>query len=226
MRICTAFLLAVVVLAACSSEDKASPTTAAPARSTVAGTDAQPPAPTVAFSDTTAGLEQLIRELGTADTPAPRASDLLASLELPTADAWFQTHFGPDAAAVLVKEYREVVPHLPELGEFIREMFAAERTRLLVERFDGPDDTAAVGYQKITLAVAKAPLALYSVRLRGQRDDDVFHLWSFVHDGTTFRWIGKLSVLATGDQTAVEAGGVDAMEFRVRDAARAKRLVQ
>src|SRR5688572_10336674 len=144
-----------------------------------------------------------------------RAQTLAASLELPDPDAWFEQHFPPEIAARLAAEYAPLRGRVGELSARLRDLLAAGNTLLAVERFDDPGNVDATGYQSLALRAMTHDAPLYSVRLRKDGEGEGFHIWSFIHDGESFRWIGKLRAI-TGQKPA----DPDPLELRVRSAPR------
>jgi len=53
------------------------------------------------------------------------------------------------------------------------------------------------------------------VRLRKDGEGEGFHLWSFIHDGDSFRWVGKLKAI-----TGRPPPDPDPLELRVRSVPR------
>ena len=127
-----------------------------------------------------------------------RADEALAALALPDAKEYFKLHFDDGVADRLTKTYDEAAEHLPELSDVLKTELDKGRTKAVVEAFDDPDDRKAVGFQSIALREMRNPTPVYSVRLVGKDDETgSFHIWSFVHDGKAFRWVGKMANVRT-----------------------------
>lgn len=171
------------------------------------------------YEPTRRDLERLGNELFAAIAAADesRAAAIAESLRLPDHEAWFADHFGDDEAAKLTAEYEPSSRELSQLVALFAELAANGQTEIAVERFDESGDSASVGYQRIAMEAMKKKTPLYSMRIRKPDADDVFHLWSFVHEDG-FRWIGKLKSL-TGEPPA----DPDLLEYRIRDVDRAAR---
>lgn len=166
----------------------------------------------VAYPATAAGLEGLF----TALINAVRSEDeddiamLTSSLELADHDRWFSDRFGAEMGATLSAEYAPVKGQFAQLARVLEGLIAGEQTQISVERFERADDPAATGYQSLALAAMKRATPLYSVRMTNGNRDDGFHIWSFVHDDGTFRWVGKLKAVRAGP-----ADDPDLLELRV-----------
>jgi hypothetical protein len=193
-----------------------------------AGARAADALPPIRYPASTEGLKQLIGDLmGAIQSGARgRAARLAASLKLPDADGWFRATFGPRLGARLAGDYRPEAARIAELVPLLRSLAEQNRTVIDVARFDA-GAAGAVGYQRRALARMRRKTRLYSARLRRPTDAVGFHLWSFVHDGTSFRWVGKMKGVA-GDnpsprQSALapyvgDAGVPDLLELRSKDA--------
>jgi hypothetical protein len=106
------------------------------------------------------------------------------------------------------------------LGVTLRALVKTDQTKVKVDRFTKADDPGAVGYQVKAIELSKKPLELYSVRLTDE-DKKVFHVWSFVHEDGTFRYVGKLRELLTDKQRTISpVSKHDTLEFTAEDAAR------
>jgi hypothetical protein len=208
--------------AACGDDDGAKPapvaieTAAAPA---AAPPTATAPVAATAYPDSTDGLIAL----GTDLAAAARGKDeqalarLLESLRLRDPEAWFDATFGKTLGAALATEYRPTREEIGQLATVIERLHQDGLVRLTAERFVAADDPASVGYQSAALAKMARPTPLYSLRLASADGARVFHLWSFVHHGGTFRYVGKMR--RTVDSPA--GGDRDPLELRLRDRASA-----
>lgn len=173
-----ASVLLAVMTVSCKSGDApagegATSTTPAPA----------PQAP-IAYPDTTAGLEALMKDLVAAATAdRARAAELSTSLKLPDV-AWFTAHFPAAAAEQLQAEHATI----PDLAGFYQAVAgrAAGGVTAAVERYTEPLDQMANTYQSYAIEVMTTKVPLYSVRFGS------IHFYNFVYEGGTFRYVGKL----------------------------------
>jgi hypothetical protein len=145
------------------------------------------PAPR-SYPDGEAGLRALAADA----TATPALAD---SLNLPDPLAFFSAHFPLDVAARLADEYRA---QPPGLGRFLAAQKADGRTELRVEKFERADDPDAVGYQEHALAAMTTPIPLYSLRLRAPGQRNGRHVYSFVHDGGQWRYVGPMKQVKPG----------------------------
>ncbi len=175
------------------------------------------PVARITFASGVSGLESFMTELVSAVRAGDqdRAQTLAASLELPDPTAWFEQHFPPEVATRLVAEYEPLRGRVAEVTARLQDLLAGGSTLLAVERFDDPANADATGYQSLALRAMTHDIALYSVRLRKDGEGEGFHIWSFIHDGESWRWIGKLRAI-TGQKPA----DPDPLELRVRSAPR------
>lgn len=216
-------LIAAAILAtACGSEgagdDGEAPAVAAEVAPAAEAPGAEPAADDeIRYGDDPDALEALMGDLGRALTAGDdaRTARLLASLRLPDYEAWFAATFGERLGERIAADYRPHHDDIGQLAELLGPLLRAPGLRIDAERFARAGDPAATGYQSAALAVMKAREPLYSVRLA--TGDELFHLWSFVHEGGTFRYVGKLSAAAG---TRPPRRGRDPLEFRQRDADR------
>lgn len=173
----------------------------------------------IVYPATPAGLEGLF----TALINAVRSEDqdgiaaLTASLELPDHERWFAATFGGELGRRASAEYAPVAGQFMQLARVVEGLIASEQTQISVERFERADDPAATGYQNLALTAMKRATPLYSVRMTTGDQNDAFHIWSFVHQDGTFRWIGKLKALHDGP-----AADPDLLELRASAARAAK----
>jgi hypothetical protein len=225
--------LALIASACGNSGDPGSASeTAAPTPSPVAPTAApgapggpaattptvRPAAPAVSYPDSTDGLSALANDLVAAarDKDDRRLALLLESLRLRQPDEWFEATFGKTLGRELAAEYRPLREEIGHLTPVLERLIADRQTQVAVERFVRPDEKASVGYQSAALAKMAKKSALYSLRFTRADRKKVFHVWSFVHQDGSFRYVGKM-------KRAVEtppAGDRDALELRLADAER------
>lgn len=125
---------------------------------------------------------------------------------LPDAKAWFERTFGPEAGARLFAEYdaspmKDWTRGWSELRKMVVDQ---QRDVVTVSRHTSPEDDMATGHQANALRAMKQPVALYRIQLTRADGEKSFTLWSFVHEGGTFRFIGK-----TKQSKAPEPGSAD-----------------
>jgi len=176
------------------------------------------------YPNNAAGLTALLTDLLAARQAGEkdRTYSLTESLRLRDYETWFNARFGAELGARLTADYKIQFDDILGLADAIESLRDDGRPELSVERFEGSEDTKAVGYQVAALKAMKQPVALYSVRLRAAGKKKTFHIWSFVHDGKSFRYVGKMKPVAKAEIT--KAG--DILEFRVADVDRIKRSLQ
>jgi len=191
------------------------------------GTDAASPVPSVDYPDSPAGLQALLTDLKNAiqaDNTVAMAR-LLASLRLPNYESWFANRFKAKVASRLTQEYEPVFGEIGNLGGVLRKYAIGDETEpgeIRVERFSSSADEQATGYQMWALRKMKPVSPIYSARLIANKNN-VFHIWSFVHEAGTFRYIGKMKkiiVLPRSDRHK----SLDWREFRVLDRPRIDRV--
>jgi hypothetical protein len=180
---------------------------------------AEPPA-RISFPSGASSLESLVGELQAAlrDGKGEHVAALAGSLELPDAAAWFEQHFAPEVAARLTAEYEPLRGRMGELGDQVRALAADGRTLIAAERYDDPGNLDATGYQALALRAMTHDAPLYSVRLRKDGEGEGFHIWSFVHDGDSFRFAGKMRTVK--GPLPSPAPDPDPLELRQRAVAR------
>ncbi len=185
-------VLATVSLVACGDESPKDSDTSDDTR----------PKPEVSVPATTEALTVLFRTMleDVRSGNDKRVGEALTSMTIGDPAAFFAEHFPEEVAKQLAADYPAKAEHLPELGAVLRSQLDKGRDQIVVEKFDNPDDGKAVGYQSAALKAMTTKTTLYSVRLRPKNREQGFHLWSFVHDGSRFRWVGKLrAILPTSD---------------------------
>lgn len=183
-----------------------------------------------AYEETTSGLESLFRDMmrALASGDRDRAEMLAQSLQLDAPRAWFQEVFGDELGNKLYAEYSPLLGQFGQHASLINELRKDGHTKITVERFDKPDDKAAVGYQALALQRMIKPTPLYSVRVSTPDGSKVFHIWSFVYQSGWFRWIGKTRDVAKkpAESEKLGDGAADIREFRVRDADAARKALR
>jgi len=189
--------------------------------------DAAPPPPNpaigkkpedVAYAPTIAGLERLMGDLRGAVTSndEPATGLLLASLRLTDSAAWMAQTFGEKLGPILDAEYQPQRDDIGQLAQVLKDHFDQGITEIHGYRYQTAGVLSATGYQSAALSKMTTPSALYSVRLASRDGKKSFHIWSFVHDKGSFRFVGKLKAVTTKKAL----GGRDLNEYRLSDAKR------
>lgn len=175
----------------------------------------------VRYPATDDGLKSLIDDLVAARAAKDddRAYQLTASLRLEDYKTWFAEQFGDALGAKLASDYERQQGDIGLLVGTLAELRADGRTKTEIEKFDSAADQKAVGYQSKALAKMKRKVPLFSVRLHAPGDERSFHVWSFIHLGGTFRYVGKMKAVADAEKL----GELDLQEFRLADAVRLRR---
>ena len=173
------------------------------------------------YPDTAAGLTGLMTALVQALTAGDtvESNRLLQSLQLPDPEAWFDEVFGDELGPPLLAEQEPQRGGIGWLATHIKGRLDTGLSQIRAERFESPEETAAVGYQSAALARMKKRVPLYSVRFTSPDGKKIWHVWSFVHHQGTFRYVGKMRKVA-GRPPPEE--GRDLLEYRQSDAARVK----
>lgn len=176
----------------------------------------------IAYADTESALAQLVRDLALAieDRREADAARLIHTLKLPDHEKWFAERFPKKRATKLVADYDKQREDLGNLALAIRDARKRGLSEIKATRLAAPTDAHAVGYQVAaleTLATGDKPTALYSVRLHSPDGSRTFHVWSFVHDAGSFRFVGKMKAAGSENRTP---SGRDVNEFTRADAER------
>lgn len=206
----------LAVASGCPSEDEATkPTPAFDATAQPRGKHAGKTIDEIQYSGTIAGLKRLMRDLRTAVTANDEAemTVLVGSLRISDSEQWMANVFGDELGAQLSAEYTPQREEIGLLVALLKEQFGKGLTTIQVERFQTANVQTATGYQSTALSKMQSTVALYSVRLSSDTSVDSFHLWSFVHQGGSFRYVGKLRAVAPKRI----GGGRDLNEYRLRD---------
>jgi hypothetical protein len=162
------------------------------------------------YSDTAASFDQFAQELiGSVKNNKRGEFDAIVSkLDLPDAKGWFDKTFGPEAGPRLLAEYeanpmKDWKRGWPELRKLIVD---EGRDTIATSRHDSADDEMATGHQANAIRAMKTPVALYRIQLTRPDGEKSFTLWSFVHEGGKFRFIGKTKKSKAGE---AGSGSVD-----------------
>lgn len=184
--------------------------------------DAEPP---IRYAATKDGLRTLVEDVTAAlaggdDSRAERIAD---SLALPDAASWFSQIFGPELGAELAADYQPTAARVGDILAAFQSAQDAGQSNIDIDRFP-ETSTFATGYQALAFERMKKPVTLYSIRLTVPKAERGLHLWSFAHDGESFRWVGKMKALSDEPPTLVtvtpegasEPIEVDMLELPVR----------
>ena len=210
-----AVFVALSCAVACSSNEGGDKPPVADAAPTEPASDAAT-IPEPAYEANGAGLKQLLTDVLEARGAKQddRTYVLTESLRLRDYESWFKERFGPKRGPELAADYKIQFDDIEQLAVTLEKLRGNGRTQISVEKFEGPEDSAATGYQVAALRAMKPPVPLYSVRLKNADGKKSFHIWSFVHDGKSFRYVGKMKPIARPKLT--DKG--DLLEYRVADA--------
>src|SRR5262245_34513474 len=146
------------------------------------------------YPATVRGLESLMGALVKAlqEDDAAEQSRLLLSLRLPEPGKWFRDEFGAELGPRLLAEHEPLRTGIGWLARHIEAHLEAGLVSIHCDRFDAPGAPGAVGYQRQALARMKQLVPLYSVRFSTSDGKKTWHVWSFVHNRGTFRYVGKM----------------------------------
>lgn len=215
------FLAAGVLAAGCkkkSEERPAEPAGQGAGAAGAGGEGAAAKVPKDSYPATADGLRAFAADLVRVELRNPSEARRVgqAMLALPSPEAWFTRVFGPERGKHLVAEYQVYGGYGAELPALIaRQGKELGRKHFLAEKFEDPKDPAATGLQARALAAMVEKVPLFSLRMTGEGKED-FVLYNFVHDGTTFRYVGRLTEL---DGKRPPAGELATLEKRQRDVA-------
>ena len=158
---------------------------------------AEPPKEIVkgTYPNTVNGLRDMMADLVRAHRrdEAGARSRAEAVLALPGAAAWFNERFGAEIGKHLLREY-EVYGHgFAEFPRLITDQGTKYgRKTFVVDMISAATDEKATGFQARAIEAMKKKQPLFTFRLRGAGKPD-FVLYSFVHDGVSFRYVGRLA---------------------------------
>lgn len=168
----------------------------------------------IRYPATTDGLHSLIKDMG--DAEDRRAAAIALSLFPADYEAWFNDTFGPEVGKRLIAEYAPNLDQFPTLPKLMIRQRDRGRTTIRVEKFDKADDPESTTYQSVAFKAMKQPVTLYSVRLTEPSKNGGLHLYNFVHDGQTFKFVGQLRAVTDGPPPSPELDAVSSL--RLKDA--------
>lgn len=213
-------LLCTVVVGAC---DETEPAEKAPVAKVFDA--APPPNPAIGkrpqdlkYEATISGLRRFMRDLRVAivSNDEPATGLMIASLRLQEYESWMTKTFGDELGKALSEQYKPQSEEIGLLVEVLREQFDKGLVEIDVGRYQTKENPSATGYQSAAIGKMVSPAPLYSVRLLTKDGKEAFHVWSFVYDKGSFRFVGKLQAVTT--KRAL--GGRDLNEYRISDAER------
>ena len=112
---------------------------------------------------------------------------------------WLRETFGPELGATLEVDEKSIRAEATSFPRTIRYHASAHnRRKIVIEKFTDPAAPGATGYQAAALSAMVKPTALFSVRYVAPGSPGELHLYNFVHDGTRFRYVGRLTKVADG----------------------------
>ncbi len=172
----------------------------------------------IKYEATISGLTRFMRDLRVAimSNDEPATGLMIASLRLEDHETWMKATFGDELGKALSDQYKPQRDEIGLLVEVLREQFDKGLTEIDVGRYQTKENPSSTGYQSAAIGKMVKPAPLYSVRLMSKDRKQTFHIWSFVHDKESFRFVGKLRAVAT--KRAL--GGRDLNEYRISDAER------
>lgn len=163
----------------------------------VAMTSIPMPGPRAAVADDTPGaLQQRMADIysATRDRDIRTSEALIGALRLPAHAAWFRQTFGEPAAARLTAEYEALLQRFEaDAAKLFAGVVQKGQSEIRVLRFTDLDDRNAVGNQRDAMAAMTTRAPLYSVRFVQPGERLGMHLYSFVHAGGGFRFVGRLT---------------------------------
>ncbi len=156
-------------------------------------------APRPSYADRPEGLRELLDDILAAGRRGDRAAafELADSLRLDDPYAAFGRLFGAELGDALAEDYAETAERIRELVPLLFEL-GGDGVEVVVEAYDQPSERTT-GYQARALERMREPTPLYSARFVRVDEGSSFHLWSFIHDGESFRWAGKMRQVAPDD---------------------------
>lgn len=201
IHVCVVAAALVAAPAACKSKKKKvekapdeAPTADGPTNPTTPTPDTTPALP--AAEKTPAALRKTLDRLVGAPDPSSEAQ-LAKDLVLEDPSAFFTRTFGAEVGARLATSYQAESARVASFAKIIRlNQINHGRHKTIIEEFTDPEDPRATGLQARALAAMSEPTPLYSVRFTALKKSGELHLFSFVHDGVRFRYVGPLVELA------------------------------
>ncbi|MFO0549659.1 MAG: hypothetical protein U0271_14805 [Polyangiaceae bacterium] len=185
--------------------------------------DEEPPhqrGTTLDAPDTEAGLADLVGRALTAakDGDSSVLSSIAESFAFTNAKKFLEGAFDADAAARLSDELSDAaLARGAAMREYLRTLAKSGKVAASAHKVEAPNDPDGTGYQSRAIGVMKNKVPLYYVHVSDPADElKATGLWSFVHDGKRFRYVGKLKRISR------EILGPEAdmlAELRIRDAA-------
>ena len=152
--------------------------------------------PISAFEADRAGLRKLFESIIAAHQRGELAvaQAMARQLELPDPGGFFASRFGAQRGAALTRELERSPLKLYALPKAMASEHTRGRKVLLTDELISEQDEGATYTQHLALKLdqGQPKLKLYTLRMAREREEDGFALWSFIHDGQQFRYVGKL----------------------------------
>lgn len=151
-----------------------------------------PPEPAdakVAYDASAAGLTQLFTDLlaATSRKDEKALKRLIGSLKLPRHAEWAKQYLG-DRADSFLQEYEQMLPAFDkQVGQVLEARLKEQQTQVMAGTADPKDDDRLSKFQQ--------PVTLYWVRMVQPGKPMGYRIYYFVHEGGTFRFLGKLTML-------------------------------
>lgn len=156
-------------------------------------------APAQSFSNSTDGLQKLVWAMIAAEKSggAQALAPFLQSLELPNANDWFTTTFGPESGQTLAVFYDAWSgPRDSQITGDIARCIAMQMNDVAALSFTRPGDAGATGKDNYFLGLVKQELSFYAVNF--QAESGATMRWAyFVYVDGAFRYLGPLADLRT-----------------------------
>ncbi len=143
------------------------------------------------------GLRALVHDILSAQQAgdSAQAHRLANSLTLRDPDAWFGAHFSPDMARRLVADFHKSQRPLYAMADAIAQEHNLGKRDLIIGQHSRPGDLDSNLLQHLALQAMTDLTPLYTVRLVTPGDAVGFALWSFIHDGQGFRYVGRMAAV-------------------------------
>ncbi len=158
------------------------------------------------YPATAEGLKQQLEDIHAAIEAGKdaEAKALVAEWKLPDHGAWFKKTFGDARGAKLDAEYSKLVGLVPQLRGLVAKRYEKGQKQIVIRKIDNPGSMDARGLQAKALRAMKSKVTLWDVSFVKPGDELGYSLWSFVHVGGKFRFIGKMRGLNDKPPTKVE----------------------
>lgn len=123
---------------------------------------------------------------------------LAKQLELKDPQAFFSDYYDAKTAKRLTDEYNSKPIKLYALPNALALQGKTHgRKTILTDVHTQPKDPSSTLLQHLAIYKAKKPIKLYTLRLVQEKAQTGFALWSFIHDGSGFKYLGKMRHIET-----------------------------